>query len=829
MKFKSLLASVAIAMLLVPTAFASFEPVSPDEYVSDNTGIVIDAALNSSLKEKLMPLLEKGFLGTSDLTNLPDNESKKIHAILDPILAGERAYLSVELSKDGLNEMPTVVFSIKNSDSQWADLSGDTTASLYNNYTVYNDEQNNIAMTRIGQFAVLAQKADQLKPIIDRANANGLGSLNQVESYNAIKNSFLQNRIFGIAIDYSKFGALIKDIPNEQIPGTSLESGTVLKNIFDFIRWEGISVAQTSTGYALSAKVTANSTLLSQWGLSLSPTQNFTPHLFESMPNAKPIMYVGANNLKAEFAWEKKMVSKLFGMNESDVVNFYNMAGLKEMTNAIGVSYEDFANVMTQEYGLAVQSNDSSSLPYITLMADVSNNRAEAQQLVQKIINSNGLNSLKSNKKAGVTVTKNGDMANITIKLKDQKDIALLGQYMTFTLGVSTDNKLILSNYPNVMAPESRTGFAQDSDFAAYPQAKTNIQSLMYFNARGVWNWLDGVYVRMANAGSKDFPSLEKMQEYYKTLQVLYGFKDIMISTSSAVSDAQVNAWVAVDDQKHESFGDYIKNLKASDKDDDGISDYEELFLYHTSVMNGDCDKDGISDNEALSDGFDPCAHQAPVFGDIGAGRVQPGNTSSQPYYLDEVVALKQAGVVSGYPDGTFGPGKNITRAEFLAMVMKGFPKSSFSFGGFHNTPFGDVKGDEWFATQVADAYSSGIVAGSYDKNDNLVFRPSDPITRAEALMILSKASKVLKGSSEESCSISPFSDVPTDAWFCSAVKVGKKNRITSGKAAGKFVPNDKLTRGEAAVMIRRTMELDVQNFDSTSSDVSPFDSLFNF
>ncbi len=831
MKFKSLLASVAIAMLIAPTAFASFEPTAPADFFSNKTSVTLDAALNGSLKTKLMPLIEQYVLGSSDLSSMPEKELKKIHAILDPILAGERAYLSVELSKDGLNETPSVVFSIKMSDAQWADFIVGNTASLYTDYTLYTDETSNLAMTRVGQFTVIAQDADHLKPIIDRANANGVGSLSQVPAYKGITDSFLENRIFGMAVDYSTFGELIKDIPSENIPGTSLQTDTVLKNIFNFIQWEGVSIAETKTGYAFSAKVTTNSNLLSQWGMNLAPNPNFTPHLFEAMPSAKPIVYMGGTNMKNSIVWEKKMLSKLFGMQESEVTELYEkllMPG--DLKNNIGVNFDDIANVISQEYGLAIQENTASVLPYITLMADVSNNRTEALQFVKKITESSGATSLTASKTSGVTITNNGDSTTITIKLKKAEDIALLGQYMTFTLGVSSDNKLILSNYPGVMNVSSRTGFANDSDFAAYPQAKSNIQSLVYFNARRTWGWIDDMYARMARAGSKDFPSLEKTQEYYKTLQYIYGFKDIMIATSASANEAQVNAWLTIDDEKHASFEQYIKNLKAKDQDDDGVSDYEELYLYNTSITDSDCDNDGLSDSDALRDGFEPCSNQKPVFEDIGAGKVSPGNTSSQPYYLDEVVALKQAGVVSGYPDGTFGPGKNITRAEFLTMVMKGFPRSSFSFGSFHSTPFYDVKGDEWFATQVADAYSAGIVAGSFDeKKQKLLFRPADPITRAEALMILSKASKVLNASYDSYCGTSPFSDVPLDAWFCSAVTLGKKHRITTGKEAGKFVPNDKLTRGEAAVMIRRTIELDVENFEAATSDVSPFDSLFNF
>ncbi|MBR5542826.1 MAG: S-layer homology domain-containing protein, partial [Oscillospiraceae bacterium] len=37
--------------------------------------------------------------------------------------------------------------------------------------------------------------------------------------------------------------------------------------------------------------------------------------------------------------------------------------------------------------------------------------------------------------------------------------------------------------------------------------------------------------------------------------------------------------------------------------------------------------------------------------------------------YIDDVNMLVELGVLAGYPDGSFGPQKNITRAEFAKMA----------------------------------------------------------------------------------------------------------------------------------------------------------------
>lgn len=46
--------------------------------------------------------------------------------------------------------------------------------------------------------------------------------------------------------------------------------------------------------------------------------------------------------------------------------------------------------------------------------------------------------------------------------------------------------------------------------------------------------------------------------------------------------------------------------LKSTDMDKDGLSDYDELYIYHTSPYLADSDSDGFSDKEEIDNGFDP-------------------------------------------------------------------------------------------------------------------------------------------------------------------------------------------------------------------------------
>lgn len=48
------------------------------------------------------------------------------------------------------------------------------------------------------------------------------------------------------------------------------------------------------------------------------------------------------------------------------------------------------------------------------------------------------------------------------------------------------------------------------------------------------------------------------------------------------------------------------ESLKTKDTDEDGLSDYDELYFYATSPYLPDSDSDGFSDSEEISSGHDP-------------------------------------------------------------------------------------------------------------------------------------------------------------------------------------------------------------------------------
>lgn len=104
------------------------------------------------------------------------------------------------------------------------------------------------------------------------------------------------------------------------------------------------------------------------------------------------------------------------------------------------------------------------------------------------------------------------------------------------------------------------------------------------------------------------------------------------------------------------------------------------------------------------------------------------------------VVAAYKKGVISGYEDGTFLPGRQVTRAEMASMVSKALklqPDKSVSLDKVFKDG-GSI--DKWAVGPVSAVYSAGLMKGDNEKR----FRSKDRATRAESAALLDNVLKYM-------------------------------------------------------------------------------------
>ena len=118
---------------------------------------------------------------------------------------------------------------------------------------------------------------------------------------------------------------------------------------------------------------------------------------------------------------------------------------------------------------------------------------------------------------------------------------------------------------------------------------------------------------------------------------------------------------------------------------------------------------------------------------DVRAANVTSNNNypdvSMGSWYNVAVSTMSRIGVIKGYPDGTFRPGANITRAEFAAIAAR-FDEKEVGV----MADFSDILG-HWAAMEISKAASNGWVNGYPDGT----FRPDREITRAESMALINR------------------------------------------------------------------------------------------
>lgn len=172
-------------------------------------------------------------------------------------------------------------------------------------------------------------------------------------------------------------------------------------------------------------------------------------------------------------------------------------------------------------------------------------------------------------------------------------------------------------------------------------------------------------------------------------------------------------------------------------------------------------------------------------------------------HFYEAVMKYSAAGMISGYSDGTFKPGQNITRqdaAKLLAMVLELDTKNVSDPG------FKDISKTNPNYNYIAALVEEGIISG-YEDN---TFRPNDSLTRAQMAKII-----VLGFSLEEMPSVRlPFSDINSKQWHIEFVRSLYAHEITTGTTPSTFSPNALVTRGQMASFVFRSEAFAVPKVD---------------
>ncbi|MBU5255533.1 S-layer homology domain-containing protein [Tissierella praeacuta] len=163
--------------------------------------------------------------------------------------------------------------------------------------------------------------------------------------------------------------------------------------------------------------------------------------------------------------------------------------------------------------------------------------------------------------------------------------------------------------------------------------------------------------------------------------------------------------------------------------------------------------------------------------------------------YEKAVSRLVAFGIVGGYPDGTFKPANEVTRAEFAKILVEALGIGNATKAATGNTKFSDVPASHWASGYINVASGQGLIKGY----NNGTFQPEKKVSYAEALTMLVRAlgyqDNFLKGTWPGN-------------YVAKAAEAGVTNGVKFDSATSSA------NRGDVAVLVNNTLDGDIVKVD---------------
>lgn len=163
------------------------------------------------------------------------------------------------------------------------------------------------------------------------------------------------------------------------------------------------------------------------------------------------------------------------------------------------------------------------------------------------------------------------------------------------------------------------------------------------------------------------------------------------------------------------------------------------------------------------------------------------GDDSKGHWAEKSIQSWVDKGYIKGYPDGSFKPENNITRAEFISLVNR-----AFEFTDENPVSYQDMKESHWAYNESKKASAAGYIVGYEDGS----FRPNNNITRQEVATIITRLLKLEEAkTSQVFLALSDVEEIPE--WSSGAISAVVNKGYMRLRDGQSFAPTSPATRAE--------------------------------
>lgn len=172
---------------------------------------------------------------------------------------------------------------------------------------------------------------------------------------------------------------------------------------------------------------------------------------------------------------------------------------------------------------------------------------------------------------------------------------------------------------------------------------------------------------------------------------------------------------------------------------------------------------------------------------------------------VPEIAQTERHGIyIEGYPDGSFGPERGMTRAEAATIFARLLAEENGdNISTVARTKFDDIPAHAWYSGYVKYLNNHGVAYGKA----KTTFAPDDAITRAEYTALAVRFFEVYgDGSAEIMEKYKSFDDVSEGDWAASYIQAAAKYGWVNGYEDGSFHPSRQITRAEVVTLTNRLL-----------------------
>jgi hypothetical protein len=157
-----------------------------------------------------------------------------------------------------------------------------------------------------------------------------------------------------------------------------------------------------------------------------------------------------------------------------------------------------------------------------------------------------------------------------------------------------------------------------------------------------------------------------------------------------------------------------------------------------------------------------------------------------------------------GYPDGTFEPEWNMTRAEAAAIFARLLAeKNGDTITPVATTKYSDIPANDWYSGYVKYLTNYGVIYGRTEDT----FAPDDAITRAEfTAMAVRFFDAYGDGAADIMEKYKDFDDVSSGYWAAEYIQDAAIHGWIFGYSDGTFRADQNITRAEVVTMVNRLL-----------------------